>query len=80
METPTEAPVQAPVEALVVVPAERPEASAGVEPAPAERPKKRRRRRKKKAAPAGGISAANGSTPPEPAAPSPSEALPDEPA
>ena len=80
LETPTEAPVQAPVEALVVVPAERPEASAGVEPAPAERPKKRRRRRKKKAAPAGGISAANGSTPPEPAAPSPSEALPDEPA
>jgi ATP-dependent RNA helicase RhlB len=80
LKTPIEAPVQAPVEALVVVPVERPEASAGVEPAPPERPKKRRRRRKKKAAPAGGIAAANGGAPPEPAEPSPSEAMPDEPA
>ena len=80
VETLNEAPVHAPVEALVAVPAPRPEASAGVEPAPPERPKKRRRRRKKKAAPAGGISAANGGAPPEPAEPSPSEAMPDEPA
>ncbi|MDO8942019.1 MAG: hypothetical protein Q7U75_02490, partial [Desulfobacterales bacterium] len=80
LETPIEAPVQAPVEALVVVPAQRPEAIEGVEPAPPERPKKRRRRRKKKAAPAGGISAANGGAPPESAEPSPSEAMPDEPA
>ena len=80
LETPIEAPVQAPVEALTVVPAQRPEASAGLAPAPSERPKKRRRRRKKKAAPAGGISAVNGGTPPEPAEPSPSEAMPGEPA
>jgi ATP-dependent RNA helicase RhlB len=76
LKTPIEAPVQAPVEASVVVPVERPEASAGVETAPPERPKKRRRRRKKKAAPAGGISAANDGAPPEPAEPSPSEAMP----
>jgi ATP-dependent RNA helicase RhlB len=76
LETPLEALVQAPVEALVVVPAARPEAIEGVEPAPPERPKKRRRRRKKKAAPAGGISAVNGGAPPEPAEPSPSEAMP----
>jgi ATP-dependent RNA helicase RhlB len=80
LEAPLAAPVQAPAEALIVVPAERPEAVAGVEPVPAERPKKRRRRRKKKAVPAGGISAANGGAPPEPAEPSPSEAMPDEPA
>jgi hypothetical protein len=75
-----ETALAAPVAALVVVPAEIPEAITGVEPAPRERPKKRRRRRKKKAAPAAGISAANGGAPPEPAEPSPSEAKPDEPA
>jgi len=81
VETPLEASIQAPVEALVVVPAERPEASEGGEPAPPERPKKRRRRRrKKKAGPTDGISAVNGGAPPEPAEPSPLEAMPDEPA
>jgi ATP-dependent RNA helicase RhlB len=80
LDTPIETPVQAPVEAVVVAPVERPEASEGVAPAPPERPKKRRRRRKKKAAPAGGISAVNGGAPPEPVEPSPSEAMPNEPA
>lgn len=80
LETPLEAPVQTPVEALIVVPAQRPEAIEGVEPVPPERPKKRRRRRKKKAAPAGGISASNGGGAPEPAEPSPSGSMPDAPA
>ena len=81
LETPIETPVQAPVEAVVVAPVERPEASEGVAPTPPERPKNRRRRRKKKAIPAGGVSAVNGGgTPPVPAEPSPSEAMPDKPA
>ncbi|HSM88670.1 MAG TPA: hypothetical protein VLT56_01480, partial [Desulfobacterales bacterium] len=80
LKTPVETPVHSPVEAVIVAPVNRPEASEGVAPTPAERPKKRRRRRKKKAAPAGGISAVNGGTPPQPAEPSPSEAIPNEPA
>jgi len=80
LETSLAAAVQAPVETLAASPAERLEASEGVETALSERPKKRRRRRrKKKAAPADGISAANGVAPLEPVESSPSEAMPDGP-